>query len=195
MTPRDVRWKVVLIVEDDTDGKAIRQLVRSSAPAGVVVDWLPAQGIGNIKRRGRKLIELAVSRLEGRGGCVAVVVDRDGRNPSQSEPHRSIARACKQSRVEFIAAKETLEAWLLADRGVSEWLGFSLTTPTDRIANPRRVVERAFLKLTGRPYQQRRARMELARRCSGLDPSRNSSASEALLLLRQCVDEVDGGTR
>lgn len=35
-------WRVVLIVEDDTDGRALRDLARASG-FGVRIDWLPAR--------------------------------------------------------------------------------------------------------------------------------------------------------
>src|SRR5207248_2827073 len=44
------RWKIVLIVEDDSDGRALQALMLTRTPA-MMVDWLPANGIGNIKRR------------------------------------------------------------------------------------------------------------------------------------------------
>lgn len=64
---------MVLIVEGDSDGKAVRALV---APLNVqgVIDWLPANGIGNILRDCRRLIDLARDRIQARG-CVAIVID------------------------------------------------------------------------------------------------------------------------
>ena len=59
-------WRIVLIVEDESDGKALRHLAQK-AGIGAIVDWLPAAGIGNIKRRAEALIRLARDRVEGRG--------------------------------------------------------------------------------------------------------------------------------
>lgn len=90
-------WQVVLIVEDDTDGRALRDLARASG-FGVRIDWLPANGIGNIKRRGDALIRLARDRIDRGRGCVAVVVDRDGKDRGREEPHRTISRTCARQR-------------------------------------------------------------------------------------------------
>ena len=114
-------WKVVLIVEDDSDGQAVRALV-DRLNIELSLDWLPAHGIGNIKRRGEKLIELAQDRISQGHGCVAVMLDRDGRDVTRSEPHRTIRRLCRQAGVPLLLATEALEAWLVADAGCADWL-------------------------------------------------------------------------
>lgn len=181
-----VLWKVVLVVEDDSDGRAISEL---AARSGLVAqfDWLPAGGVGNIKRNAEKLISLARDRLEGGRGCVAVVVDRDCNNPSRDEPHRTISRACRRAKAEFIAAREALEAWFLTDASVCTWLGLTQLSRTDTIHNPKQRVERAFYKKTGRPYRRRRARLEVARHSAGVDTSKNVSAQHALGAIRKCL--------
>lgn len=187
MDGRDAPWKVVLIVEDDSDGRAIAELVGKSVEQ-VHVDWLPAGGIGNIKRNAAKLISLARDRVEGRRGCVGVLVDRDRKNPVRDEPHRTIARACRQARAEFVAAREALEAWLLADPGVCQWLGIATPTTTETMRDPKQRVAQAFSRKTGRPYRKRRARLEVARHSTGIDVAKNSSAQRALAAIRRCLD-------
>lgn len=179
-------WKIVLVVEDDSDGRAIAELV-SRTGQEVRVDWLPANGIGNIKRNAVKLLSLARDRLEGRRGCVAVVLDRDGKNPGREEPHRSIQRACRRSRAEFIAAREALEAWFLADPGICRWLNVPLPATTEGIRNPKHKIGQAFFRRTGRPYRRRRARLEVARQATGVDAARNASARTAFEAVRRCL--------
>jgi len=186
MTRPPEPWRIVLVVEDDSDGRAVAELVSRSGQ-DVTVDWLPANGIGNIKRNAARLISLARDRLEGRRGCVAVVVDRDGRNPGREEPHRTISRTCRRSRVEFIAAREALEAWFLADPGICRWLGVPLPGNTEGIRNPKRRVEQAFFRRTGRAYRRRRARLEVARQATGVDAARNGSARVAFEAVRRCL--------
>ncbi|MBI3076067.1 MAG: hypothetical protein HYY85_03615 [Deltaproteobacteria bacterium] len=176
----------MLIVEDDSDGRAIAELAAKRLP-NAQLSWLPANGIGNIKRNAEKLILLARDRLEKGRGCVAVLVDRDRKDPSRDEPHRTIARACRRAKVEFIAAREALEAWFLADRGICQWLGLTPSGSTDRISDPKGRVEQAFYRKTGRPYMKRRARLEVARQSTGVDTGKNGSAQQALGAIQQCL--------
>lgn len=179
-------WKIILIVEDDSDGRAIAELAGKQG-GHARFDWLPASGIGNIKRNVEKLISLARDRLAGQQGCIAVLIDRDGKNPSNDEPHRTIARACRRKKAEFIAAREALEAWFLADPGVCKWLGLTPPPRTDTIRDPKQRISQAFYKKTGRPYRKRRARLEVVRQSTGIDVGRNRSAQQALGAIRKCL--------
>jgi hypothetical protein len=182
---------VVLIVEDDSDGRALESLARASR-LPVRIDWLPANGIGNIKRRAEALIRLAMDRIEHHRGCVAVVVDRDHKDRERDEPHRTINEACAAKATPFIEVVEALEAWLLADDGVMSWLGLKARRQTDGISNPKKIVARAFLKKTKRSYQKRRSRMQLAAKATGVKPERSASWSQALAHLERCpVEEGD----
>jgi hypothetical protein len=178
------QWKVVLIVEDDSDGRAISTLMQN-LQIRAVIDWLPANGLGNIQRNGRKLVALAKDRV-GRRGCVAVIIDGDSKNPARDEPHRTIARDCRASNVPLVIARESLEAWLLADRGICEWLEVPTRPTTHTLGDPKDVVSRAFLRKTGRPYRQRRARLEVAKRTTGLNRAANISLDTALRHLERC---------
>lgn len=189
MTAEVAPWRIVLVVEDDSDGRAIAELLaRSDYP--VQVDWLPAGGIGNIKRKADRLLALARDRLERRSGCVAVVLDRDGKNPGRDEPHRSISRACRGGGAEFIPAREALEAWFLADHGICAWLGIASPRRTDGIRNPKARIALAFTRKTGRPYGRRRARLEVARQATGIDATRNDSARLAMQAVKRCLERA-----
>lgn len=150
-------------------------------------DWLPAGGIGNIKRNAARLIALARDRVATGRGCVAVVVDRDSKDTSRDEPHRTIARACRRAGAEFIAAREAIEAWFLADPGICKWLGVPPPATSDGIHDPKQRVSRAFQRATGRPYRKRRARIEVARHSAGIEIARNKSARLALEAVRKCL--------
>ena len=179
-------WTVVLIVEDDSDGRAIMELAsRSGHPARF--DWLPAGGIGNIKRNAERLIGLARDRLDGRPGCVAILVDRDSKDPARDEPHRTILRVCKRVKVEFVAAREAVEAWFLTDAGICAWLGLTQPSRTDTVRDPKRRVAAAFDRKLGRPYRKRRARVEVARQGNGVDVARNESLRRALDVVDACL--------
>lgn len=178
-------WKVVLIVEDDSDGVALREIMQKTHPS-FTVDWLPTNGIGNIKGKASQLIGLAQERIVRGRGCVAVLVDADGKDVARDEPHRTIASTCRARGVPFVLCKESLEAWFLSDRGCCEWLGIPLPTTTHSIRDPKEVVSRAFYKKTRRKYQRRRARVELARQMIGPDTTRNISLAKAFGLIERC---------
>jgi hypothetical protein len=177
-------WKIVLIVEDDSDGRALRALAAATG-VRVTIDWLPANGIGNIQRKAAALIRLAQDRIERRG-CVAVVVDGDGRDPTVDEPHRSIQQACRAAGVPLILAREALEAWFLADPGICTWLGLPARVDTATLRDPKRIVADAYYARTRRAYQQRRARLDVAQRASGPDSARNGSLLNAMGHLAGC---------
>ena len=159
------RWKVVAIVEDDSDGRALSALLRLAQPA-LRFDWLPALGIGNIASRTAALLQLARDRLGKEPGCVSIIVDGDGKDLERDEPHCTIARVCREQQIPLIICRETFEAWLLADPGCSTWLGIPAKGTTHGLRDAKRLVARAFFKKTKRTYQQRRARLEVAGRRS-----------------------------
>lgn len=183
-------WKVVVVVEDDSDGRALREFVRVFG-VRASFDWLPANGIGNIKRNGERLIVLAKDRA-GRNGCVAVLVDRDGNDPAKAEPHRSIGVQCRRQRVPFLVAREAMEAWFLTDAVVCAWLGLPQPANTESLGNPKGVLGEAFFKKTGRTYRQRRTRLEVAAKLQRPDPGRNRSLGTGLAHLAEC-GAVAGG--
>jgi hypothetical protein len=174
-------WKVVLIVEDDSDGRACCVL-REKMGINVTLDWLPANGIGNIKRRGEKLLDMARARIERERGCVAVLLDRDGKEVTRDEPHRTIQRLCSRAGVPLLLAVESFEAWLLADAGCTGWLGISQPPNTDCLPQPKKELERAYEKKAGRMYT-RRARRILAEHADG-------SARECSPSLRHALDHL-----
>lgn len=184
LTRTPAPWRVVLIVEDDSDGRALSFLIRT-LNARATVDWLPANGIGNIDRNGRRLIGLAKDRAT-RHGCVAVIIDGDRKNVGRDEPHRSIARQCRAGGIPLLIARESLEAWMLADAGICQWLEVTPRRSTHTLPNPKDAVSRAFFRKTGRQYRRRRARMEVAQRATGLNRSANPSMDQAIKHLENC---------
>ncbi len=186
MTPTGPEpWRVVLIVEDDSDGRALRRLAQASG-FGQYVDWLPAHGIGNIKRKLDALVRLAEDRFDPGQGCVAVVVDRDGKDCRRDEPHRTIHQACEALRIPYIEAVEKLEAWFLADAGIVSWLGWKARRATDRIHDPKAALSEAFHRKTKRSYERRLGRTQVTAKATGVQEARSQSWAEAIRHLRRC---------
>ena len=173
------RPKVVLIVEDTADGQALRHLAEKLR-LGIVLDYLPAKGTGEIKRRGDMLIRQAKDRIEDDNGCVAVLIDRDSQSPEHVKRNRAIQQHCRRENVPLLLAIEELEAWFIADAGCATWLGLSRPHNSDTVADPKDQVRRAYRKKTGKSYQQRKARIRLAQHCDGSGPERSPSMKNAL---------------
>ena len=171
-------WKVVLIVEDDTDGQACR-ILKDRLGFSLTLEWLPANGVGNIKRRGRQLIQLAHDRIQNGQGCVAVLLDRDGKDVGRAEPHRTIRQVCREARIPLLLAIESLEAWLLADAGCAGWLAIRRPANADSLPHPKQEVERAYYRKAGRSYT-RRARRILAGYADGSALQSSPSLQDAL---------------
>jgi hypothetical protein len=177
---------VVLICEDETDGIVARRLAELLCPT-IRIDYLPAGGCGEIKRKLDKLVADARRDL-GKRGCVAVLLDGDQKNPARDEPHRSIALGCQKLRVPFIPCLQDMEAWLLTDPGCRAYLKLpSLKGTTDGLAKTKAQVAAAYYKVCGRSYEKRLARRKLADKLSGPSPQANRSLAEALRQLQACV--------
>ena len=91
--PKLMPWHVVLIVEDDTDGRACRELARA-AGIRATIDWLPANGIGNIKRKASSLITLARDRFKKRG-CAAAFLRKTGHPYRKGRARLEIAKRAR----------------------------------------------------------------------------------------------------
>ncbi len=182
MSP-DHPWKVVLIVEDDSDGQAVKTLA-GKLRLPIQVDWLPAGGVGNIKRKGESLIALARERVSDGRGCVAVLLDQEGKDANCEEPHLTIRQICRREDVPLLLAVEALEAWFLADAGCAKWLGCKRPRNADKIPNPKKVIGRAYFRKVRRAYT-RRARRILAQKADGSAPEHSPSLREAVAYLKQ----------
>ena len=182
---RKYPWRVVLIVEDETDGVVVQALARKLRP-DVLIDPLPVKGCGEIKRRLPALVRTAKSQLSRRG-CVAVLLDQDHKDLGRDEPHRSIHLACRQLGVPLLLCSQDMEAWLLTDPGCRDFLKLpALRGTTDSLVGSKKLVSDAYLKVTGRSYDKRLARQKLALQVAGPRPQSNLSLSAALTHLSRC---------
>ena len=178
-------WKVVLICEDETDGRVAKKLAHLVCP-NVHLDYLPARGCGEIKRKLDKLVGDA-RRDVGRLGCVAVLLDGDQKNLDRDEPHWAIRQGCKRLHVPFVACLQDMEAWLLADPGCRTYLQLPpLKGRTDGLAGTKSQVAAAYYKVSGRSYEKRLARQKLADKLTGPDLTANQSLAAAVTALLDC---------
>ncbi len=179
-------WRVVLIVEDNSDGFACRTFAERIG-LSVLVDWLPANGVGDIKRRGPKLIQAAQDRLVAGRGCVAVLIDRDRYNPDPAVGPRlrEIARICERCEVPLLLAQDCIEGWLRADEGVCKWLRLKIVAQTDNLPTAKDDIAARYYARTKRNYARRIGRIRVAEHADGSAPQHNKSLRKALQELRK----------
>lgn len=185
MMTRDALWTVVVIVESDNDGRAIRRLAET-AGLPVRISILPAGSIGELKRRGEKLIALAQDRILNGRGCVAVVADGDNKDVIRDEPHRSIATTCSRMGVPFVVARQAIEAWLLGDPGIRNWLGLPNLTSPETLSNPKKRLLTAYRKKTGRAMGAERVFDDVIPHSVGIEGGKCQSWRSAVAHLSQC---------
>jgi hypothetical protein len=112
-----------LITEDESDYEVVVHILRAKG-FRVRVERLKLEGkSGGISRLAAQLELLIEAALERKGphDCVVVLHDQDETEPDRSH-YDSIATACKGQPVYHLVAKDEIEAWLLADKGLADWL-------------------------------------------------------------------------
>ena len=186
MAGRAQDWTVVVIVESDNDGSALRRFAET-AGLPIHVNVLPAGSIGEMKRKCDRLIALARSRYRDGHGCVAVVVDGDNKDSQVDEPHKSIAACCRQEGVPFVVVRQAIEAWLLGDPGIREWLGVENVRNPETLSNPKQKLLTAYRKKTGRSMGAARVFNDVMPHSQGIEAERCPSWRQAVETLGQCV--------
>lgn len=112
--------KIYLITEDETDAKVIQQIIYKRGFDTKVVSLGRTRGISRLLAQLPLLIATAKSAKTDQD-CIAVLNDLDSQQPDR-KIYNEIARICREQRVAHIVAHDELEAWLLADSGVCQWL-------------------------------------------------------------------------
>jgi hypothetical protein len=113
-----------LIVEDETDGEVVQALLKGRDVT--VKPLAPTGGTGGLSRlriQLRRLIQTAKQRRGSQDGCIAVLHDQDITDPRKQAEHKAINDICDAEQVVLVIACDEIEAWLLADNGLCEWLG------------------------------------------------------------------------
>lgn len=114
-----------LITEDEGDFKAVREIFRAKNTS-IRIKWLKvACGSGGIFRLLDQLETLIAYAFSNKSDqdCIAVLHDADIHKQPHRETYDEIRRICKKHKVYHAIAEDELEAWILADAGICEWLG------------------------------------------------------------------------
>jgi hypothetical protein len=125
-----------LIVEDRRDAEVIRSILRAKK-LNIQIRPMPPKsgGIFRLAKELDNLIQVALHNRES-GDCIAVLHDADEQTQVNREVYEHIKRICTSYKkdVVLVVARDELEAWLLADNGVCQWLGIA---PKNRDAEKR----------------------------------------------------------
>jgi hypothetical protein len=114
-----------LIAEDESDVQVVRYILRKKG-YDVNVRHVPLQsGSGGVSQLARQLPKLikGVKAKRKAGDCIVVLHDLDAESQHRhNADYAAIARICREEDVILIIADDKIEAWLLADKGLCEWL-------------------------------------------------------------------------
>lgn len=114
-----------LITEDESDAQAVQALLNAHGFQIRIHALTLTGGKGGISRltaQLERLIKTAMAQ-KGKNDCIAVLHDADLYKEPDRSKYDAIESICRQYTVKHIVAHDELEAWLLADVGVSQWLG------------------------------------------------------------------------
>ncbi len=116
-----------LIAEDKTDFEVMRQIFKKKGFQGAFKLVKPSGGSGGIGRLRQQLLTLiTVTRNDKNwrnGDCIVVLHDLDAHVPNRNNVQfAAIAALCKAENVVHLIADDKIEAWMLADRGLCDFL-------------------------------------------------------------------------
>lgn len=116
-----------LIVEDDTDAEVVKAILSAKGVAVSVNHRTPSSktpGISQLAKEIDKLINDVISAKHS-NDCIAVLHDADEQSEPERRLYEKIRVVCERFRkhVVHVIATDEIEAWLLADEGLCQWLG------------------------------------------------------------------------
>lgn len=171
-----------LITEDESDYEVVIHILRAKG-FRIRVEWLKLSGkSGGISRLVSQLelqLELALAR-KGQNDCVVVLHDQDNTQPDRRH-YQDIAAACKDQPVYHLVAKDEIEAWLLADKGLSDWLKIKHQN-WDSETKPSKELERLIRKQYPRMHYRGADRAKVLAQITG--ESKSAVLEKAIAYLR-----------
>jgi len=137
---RDLKPIIYLLAEDKTGYFVLQAIVREKSINAVVKLRGKAEGVSNLANEVEELIRLALAE-KALKDCFVVLHDTDDSVQAYRENYDKITLICDKYKehVTRLEATEEVEAWLLADEGLCNWLGIkakasdSLKRPSDRL--------------------------------------------------------------
>jgi hypothetical protein len=121
-----VSGTVYIIVEGRTDGEIVKAILQQRYPKLRVETIKPTGNKPNLSRLATQLEELIKTALAkcSDHDCIAVLHDADKHVQPDRADYEHIQEICKQyaSQIKLVVAHDEIEAWLLADSGLCQWL-------------------------------------------------------------------------
>lgn len=118
-----------LITEDENDYKVVKAILKKLNLA-LRIKWLTPSGktpgLSRLAAELKQLIADAQNRIAG-NDCIVVLHDEDS-NQQKRDHYNQVRDICRSHRVKLIVAQDEIEAWLLSDSGVCEWLKIPVRT-------------------------------------------------------------------
>lgn len=145
-----------LITEDESDADAVQALLVAHGIQVRIHALTLTGGKGGISRltaQLERLIKTAMAQ-KGKNDCIAVLHDADEYKQPDRSKYEAIADICGRYTVKHIVAHDELEAWLLADAGISQWLGIPHKN-WDTQKEPSAELNRLLKRAKGMKYQGR----------------------------------------
>ncbi|HUN08633.1 MAG TPA: hypothetical protein PLQ56_18645 [Aggregatilineales bacterium] len=171
-----------LITEDESDYQVVVHTLKVKGFT-IQVKWLKLEGkSGGISRLAAQIelqIGLALER-KGPTDCVLVLHDQDETEPDRTH-YDSITTACKDQPVYHLVAKDEIEAWLLADKGLADWLNIKHQN-WDSQAKPSKELERLIRKQYPRMHYRGADRAKVLAQITG--ENRSAVLEKAIAYLR-----------
>lgn len=132
---------IYLTTEDRMDANVIRAFIRAKQLLFEIKESeLQVRGINQLAAQLGNIIKSFLKERRA-GDCIAVLHDADALTQTDRTRYDQIRQVCDRYRedVFLVIARDELEAWLLADEGLCDWLGEKpgnkdeMKRPSDRL--------------------------------------------------------------
>lgn len=181
---------IYLIVEDLKDKEIVEAILKAKKLSVRIEARRPTGGAGGISRLSSQLERLiqTARKDEKPGDCIAVLHDADEFVQPNRKDFEQIHRICSRYGVVEVIARDEIEAWLLADNGVSKWLGIKHENH-DSKKQPSETLASKVNKKIRKPYMGQ-GRAAVLREINGDSKSPSMQAALRQLKASPCYQNV-----
>lgn len=171
-----------LICEDKTDYDVFKVILSKRYPSLTIVYRNTTQtGINRLVEELETLVR-DLQKKYSHLSCIAVLHDADELSEPNREKYERLKAKCEKLKAIELVAHDELEAWLLADSGVCQWLGLQARN-VDNERKPKEMLIRA-LKNKNLSYQGSN-RQKVNEQIAGDGDERSPSMKKALVDLQK----------
>jgi hypothetical protein len=179
-----------VIAEDESDIIILRTIlerrnIRVRVPTTYVLEG-GSGGLSRLVQQAEDYIRLAKAEKE-EGDCIVVLHDWDSQSEANRALYEAVERICQKHDVIELVAVDEIEAWLLADKGICDWLNIRHES-RDALAKPSEAID-SFIKrrFNQKKRYQGRFKTELLVYLSGENISPSFKAALQKLTDAECL--------